>query len=242
MAGAAGIEAGAGLYRLRNHHSGWHPGNTGWYRPVFRQLTAAILAFFRLTVPVMLLLVLLGTIYLYTDAAFSLSAMPPPLRTALFTIGDFVIPLAGFSIQLTSRRYGPSYALAQLLAGIGLFAALMLANPPAVHQWIADLPALSIRTAIAFAAAFVVANLAGIAFFEAARGPSWWTAPLIGALLNVLVFCAVFYPLALAGLDRDWATLAWSHVVVFSAESVLLLGPYWFLRAAIPPLSGLNGY
>ena len=94
---------------------------------------------------------------------------------------------------------------------------------------------------LAFGAAFFLANFIGIAFFDAARGPRWWTAPLLGSLAASFVFSAVYYPAAFAG-QIAWADSALMHFCAFVAESVLLLAPYCLLRPAMPPRHGLNGY
>ena len=120
------------------------------FERVLRRVLAGVTAVFRLIVPMSLLMVLLGTIYLYADVPW----LPPFLSsdlTGFFTAGDAIIPLPAFSIQLTGRRYGPSYATAQLLVALGLLLAISIANPPQIHQWLTDLPLGDMRTVAAFA-------------------------------------------------------------------------------------------
>lgn len=184
-----------------------------------------------LLLSIALLAVLLGTVYLYADASL-------PVGGGLFTVSDFIVPLAFFLIQLTSRRHGPARALTQLVAALVLCTLVVIADPPALRDLVLTLPVVTARMASLFAIAFLFANGAGIAFFESARGPLWWRAPATSALAAGLIFCTVYYPLAAA----DGARSAALHFVQMGAESGLLLIPYWLLRAAIKPLPGLNGY
>jgi hypothetical protein len=77
---------------------------------------------------------------------------------------------------------------------------------------------------------------------QAIRGPRWWTAPLAGSFAASLVFSAIYYPAAYAGVYERWTDSAAVHFVVFFGMSVLLLAPYWLLRPAMRPMPGLNGY
>jgi hypothetical protein len=164
------------------------------------------------------------------------------VRSALLASSDLVLPISWYSIHLTNRRHGPAHAFAQLLAALVLGLAVILINPYDLNDWVATLPALTVRAVIAFGAAFLVANFAGIAFFGGARGPRWWTAPLAGSFAASLVFSAIYYPTALAGAYDGWADSAAVHFLLFFGMSVLLLIPYWLLRPAMPPRPGLNGY
>jgi len=45
-----------------------------------------------------------------------------------------------------------------------------------------------------------------------------------------------------AGISASWTDAALAHFAAFFGVSILLLMPYWLLRAATRPLQGLNGY
>lgn len=181
-----------------------------------------------LIVSVALLTGLLGAIYLFSATAIA------SLGTT-FTVSDFIVPPAFFLIQLTSRRYGAGRALAQLAFALLLCGAAVLADPSLLRAIFLVLPVVNPGAVAAFAIAFTLANCAGIAIFECARGPVWWKAPAYGALASALVFSASFYPL----MGDNWALAL--HGAQLAAESGLLLIPYWLLRGAIRPLPGLNG-
>jgi uncharacterized PurR-regulated membrane protein YhhQ (DUF165 family) len=118
-----------------------------------------------------------------------------------------------------------------------------LINSGDVNNWINNAPALSLRALLAFGASFLFANFIAIIFFDAARGPHWWTAPLAASFAASLVFSAVYYPAAFAGaVQLSWTDSALVHFIVFFAESVVLLVPYYLLRPAMRPLYGRNGY
>jgi hypothetical protein len=123
---------------------------------------------------------------------------------------------------------------------IGL--AVILVNPGSIDDWVVTMPAITSRSVFSFGAAFLAANFVAIAFLDAARGPCWWTAPLVASFAASFVFSAIYYPAAFAGVYERWTDSAIDHLVVFSIMSVLLLAPYWLLRPAMWPIDGRNGY
>jgi uncharacterized PurR-regulated membrane protein YhhQ (DUF165 family) len=191
----------------------------------------------KLALPVMLLLVLLGAAFVFADAFFSLNGMPVLIRNAGLAINDLVLPGAWSLIHLTNRRLGPAHAFAHLMAALAIGLALILINPGHMDEWA---PAMTSRALLSFGGAFLVANFVAITFFDGARGPSWWTAPLAGSFAASLVFSLIYYPAAFAG--ERWTDFALVHCAVFLGMSVLLLAPYWLLRPAMRPLGGRNGY
>jgi uncharacterized PurR-regulated membrane protein YhhQ (DUF165 family) len=237
---------GAEPYRLpQSQDAVWPPAVRAYGGPqVARWKIARLVALMtlRLILPVILTLVLLGASYLYADAVYPLLGAPQAIRGALLATSDLVLPMTWFSIHLTNRRYGPAHAFAQLLAALVLGLVIILINPYDLNDWVATLPALTMPAVMSFGVAFLVANFVGIAFFDAARGPRWWTAPLAGSFAASLVFSALYYPAAFAGVYERWTDSAAVHFVVFFGMSVLLLAPYWLLRPAMRPMPGLNGY
>jgi uncharacterized PurR-regulated membrane protein YhhQ (DUF165 family) len=239
-------DADAELYRLPQAHDAvWPPVARAYGGPVpprAQKLRQPLLLAARLALPVMLTMVLLGASYLYADDILALPGMPATVRGAMLSASDLVLPFTWFSIHLTNRRYGPSSALAQLLAVLTLGALVMLINPYDINDWVTTQPALTWRTVLAFGAAFFTANFIAIAFFDAARGPRWWTSPLSGSFAVSFFFSAIYYPAAFAGLTERWTDSALVHFIVFFAVSMLMLAPYWLLRPAMRPMPGLNGY
>ena len=169
-------------------------------------------------------------------------ACPGRFQGAVLATSDLILPLTWFSIHLTNRRYGPGYAFAQLLGAIALGALVILLNPQDINNWVARLPSLTLRAVMSFGVAFFIANFVAIAFFDGARGPRWWTAPLVGSFAASLVFSAIYYPAAFAGVSGAWIGSALMHFGVFFGVSVLMLMPYWLLRPAMRPMPGMNGY
>jgi hypothetical protein len=196
----------------------------------------------RLALPVLLLSVLLAAAFLYSDALLLLPGAPRLVQNSMLTLSDLVLPLAWTLIHLTNRRFGGAYAFGQLLAGMAILIGIGLINPHGVNDWVVTTPALSLRAMLAFAASFLLANFTAIVFFDAARGPRWWSAPLAASFAASLVFSAVYYPAAFAWADEiAWTDSALVHFAVFFGESVLLLAAYWLLRPATQPLHGMNG-
>jgi hypothetical protein len=245
--GSSALADAAGPYRLRHDEDAvWPPAGRAYGGPAetAKQRRAAALgrAVARLIVPVALLLVLLGATYLYADALLPLAGWPVPIRDAGLAISDLVLPGAWYCIHLTNRRYGPGYAFAQLVAALVIGLVVILVNPGNIDQWVVTMPAITSRAVLSFGAALLAANFVGITFFDAARGPRWWTAPLMASFTASLVFSAIYYPAAFAGVDERWTDSAVVHFVVFFAMSVLLLIPYWLLRPAMRPTNGMNGF
>jgi uncharacterized PurR-regulated membrane protein YhhQ (DUF165 family) len=234
-------------------HAARHSDDPIWPHPVRAyggptetthwQLAAKLaLAAGRLLIPVSLLLVLLGAAYLYSDDLLPLQWAPASFRNAGLATGDLILPGCWYCIQLTNRRYGSGYALAHLLAAMVVGLGVIVINPGSIDERVITMPAITGRAVLSFGAAFVGANLVGITFFEAARGPRWATAPLMASTAASYVFSAIYYPAAFAGVYERWTDSAIAHLVVFADMSVLLLVPYWLLRPAMRPTNGMNGY
>jgi hypothetical protein len=238
-------EAEHGSYRLRRSGDAvWPPRERAYGGPVetaWRRIAWAGLAICRLILPVTLLLTLLGAAYLYSDAYLPLDGVATA-RNPMLAVSDLILPMAWFAIHLTNRRYGAGYAFAQLVAALAIGAGIVLFNPGDVDHWIDVSPMLTMRAVIAFGGAFLLANIIAIVFFDGARGPRWWTAPLTASFTAALVFSAVYYPAAFAGVNIPWTDSALTHFMMFASESILLLMPYFLLRKAMRPLPGLNGY
>ena len=224
----------------------WPPRTRAYGGPpedLRHRLSGPLLIAARLIVPVALLITLLGAAYLFSDALLIIEGAPRAVQNAMLARSDLVLPVAWYASHLCNRRYGAPYAFAQLLVGLGIVALVVLLNPGGINSWINSTPLLSLRTMLAFGASFLFANFIAIIFFDAARGPRWWTAPLAASFAASLVFSAVYYPAAFAGADHlPWTDSALVHFIVFFGESILLLVPYYLLRPAMRPLSGMNGY
>ena len=240
-------EIDAGPYRLDAAQDAvWPPPVRAYGGPEvldnWRKAAIVGQAALHLFVPVCLLLVLLGAAYLYADALFPLAGFAAPIRDAGLAKSDLVLPGAWCCIHLTNRRYGPAYAFAQLLAGLAIGLLIILINPGDIDAWVVTMPAMTTRAVMSFGGAFLAANFVGIAFFDGARGPRWWTAPLAASFAASFVFSAIYYPAAFAGVTERWTDSALVHFAVFFGMSVLLLFPYWLLRPAMRPINGRNGY
>ena len=197
----------------------------------------------RLLLPVTLLITLLGAAYLYIDDFLALPGAPTFVQNAWLATSDLVLPMAFYAIHLTNRRYGAGHAFAPLLAALAILGLVALINPADVDNWINNTPVLTVGSMVAFGAAFLFANVIAIIFFDGARGPRRWTAPLAASFAASLSFSVVYYPAAFAGTRNIvWTDCALVHFCAFIAESVALLLPYYLLRPAMRPLPGMNGY
>jgi uncharacterized PurR-regulated membrane protein YhhQ (DUF165 family) len=193
---------------------------------------------FQLALPVLLLMALGAAAFVYGDRPVAWLGM----HTAQWlTLGHLMVPLTFFAIQLTNRRYGAGYAVAQIVLAWAIGAAMSWAI-------LADLPGLLGRTlpdahtALAFGGALFLAQLFSVLVFDRTRGPRWWTAPFLSTLWGGLLLCLIAFPVVYMGTAVDWFACLAVYAGVMAAAAVLLLVPYWLLRRVVPPLSGFGGY
>lgn len=199
----------------------------------------------RILLPVLGLIVALLASWLYRDTPVTvLDHMfhgPEQPVSLWLTWGHVLLATSFFAIHLTNRRYGPSYAVAQIAlvwtAVAGLFATLQL-RPDLLPIPVA-LPEM--RLTIACGLALLLAQLAAAVIFDGTRGVRWWQAPLFGSFWAGFVFVAVFYPSAYAGTDIAWMSRMVIHFGILTAASVALLIPYWICRPLVRPLPGFGG-
>jgi uncharacterized PurR-regulated membrane protein YhhQ (DUF165 family) len=232
----AGFEE-PGLYRLRSASDQTGPSAFANELPTTLS-QARVLSYSlgkKLLLPVLLLVATLCAICLGLN-----SRLPVLTGERWLTVSHALVPLAFFVVALANRRYGPSYAFGQVAVSVAI--ALIMAAI-ASGRLRALLPHAELgRLAGAFGVSFVVASFVSIIMFDSGRGPRWWLAPLLGLLSAIFVFCAVFYPAAYGGTQTAWIHQMFIHLGLAASASVVLLLPYWLLRAAIRPLSGYGGY
>ena len=230
-----------GLYRLRTASDAhFSPAAYGYGRrpSAVDKLALAIFATIRVTIAIAVLFAWLAAIFLYRDTQIELFG----IGGGWLTLAHLLVPLGFFLIALTNRRYGPGYALAQLV-GTGIALAVLLAlKGDELYAFLPLDQVPSVREASAFGAAFFLANLVSITAFEGARGPMWWTAPLIGFLSAALVFPLVFFPAFYLGSSADWLSHCLAYLLLLLSMSLLLLIPFCALRRLVPPIAGFGGY
>lgn len=231
-----------GPYRLRHGEDAvWPPADRAYGGQVDTPLTRALAAgaiALRLLVPVLLLFTLLSAVYLYADAAIPSAWLPFGAEGLNLGISDLVLPGCWTVIHLTNRRYGPSYAFGQLVAGLALAMLVALINPGDIRHWLPDMAALSWRGVLSFFLVFGLANFVAIIVFDGARGTRWWSAPLVASAAASFVYSGLYYLLAFG----TFGAAALAHFALFLGVSVALLLPYCLLRPAMKPLNGMNGY
>ena len=205
----------------------------------------AIRAVMRLILPVTALLAVLmwadfetGRPATFLDSWFPSSDLQPG---SWLTMGHVLLGLMFFVLNLTNRRYGAAYAVAQVLivwavVAILAYLAFFDAGQPLPVQ-----PLPPLRTGFAFVAALFAAQMINIAVFEGTRGRPWWRAPLYASLWGALMFAIVFYPAAYSGVDVAWIDRMMMHLGILVAMGIALLLPYYLLRPMINPLPGFGG-
>lgn len=234
----------SGLYRLRGAADVALHGPASYRRQisVWRRLGAVFAALGRMFLPVLMLLGAFAATYLYLDTAAPFRLAVPTLGSSSLTVGHLIVPLSFFVIALTNRRYGATYAFAQVAIALGLAVATFLFQGDALRASLPVAEQPSPRILAAFAGAFLLASMVSILVFDGARGPRWWTAPLLSLLAAAIVFTGIFAPLGYAGTGTAWIDPALNYGALLAGAAVVLLVPYWMLRAMVPPLSGFGGY
>jgi uncharacterized PurR-regulated membrane protein YhhQ (DUF165 family) len=223
-------------------------GDLGWRGQYYRDddrgwrhgLSQGLTAILRMIVPVLALLTAFVGVFMYLDT--TLAVFPDADGHYWLTTGHLLIPAAFFVVQLTNRRYGPAYALAQVLLSFAVVAALLILAKPDIESLARPELVPTMREALAFGIAFLVAGFVAIAAFDGARGPMWWTAPLIGFTAAAIFFPLIFFPAAYAGLDMPWLGYGISYMGLSLGIGIGMLIPFFVVRPVVPPLSGFGGY
>ena len=228
-------------YRTRNAADTSWPSQAFYERreAFWSRLGSGFRAVGRLVVPVVLLLLSFAATYLYLD-------MPAtPIVGAVdgrwLTVGHLLVPLSFLCVHLTNRRYGPSYAFAQVVLALAIGTAFSLYAVPKLAGMVPFKFVPDMRVAMAFGGAFFGASFLSIVVFDGSRGPRWWIAPLLGLVSASALFCLIYYPAAYAGI-APWTHQMLLHMELVIAMAVLMLIPYWALRGVVRPLPGFNGY
>jgi len=206
-------------------------------------------ALLRLAVPVAASVVTLAAAWeLRLTPVTTLDGLLAASRPDLFpstwlSAGHFMVPVVFLLTNLVNRRYGQDYAIAHVLASWALASLVAVA---AINKVDPRLPVVGavpeLRTAIAFLAAFVLAQSFGAFIFDRTRGVVWWHAPLYAALASSFVSTFIFYPAAYFNADPIWLNHMAVDVGVKAAMSFVLLMPYLILRPVIRPMPGFGGF
>ena len=231
-----------GPYRLRSASDAAWAGYAayGHNETFWQKIGTALSAVLRMVVPVLALLACFAGFYLYRDTPVQLflNGAGTPWLTA-----SHLLVAAGFlCVHLTNRRYGPTYAFAQVVVSLALILAFILFSSGIIASFVPLDTVPTMREAVGFGAAFFLASFVSIVVFDGTRGARWWTAPLVGFVTAAVFFAWIFYPAAYAGTSAPWFDHALVYAAVLAGEGLLLLVPYWMLRGIVQPISGFGGY
>jgi uncharacterized PurR-regulated membrane protein YhhQ (DUF165 family) len=236
---ASGNFDGPAAYRLRGAADASWPAPMAYGRRegVGQRIGDGLRAIARLIVPVTALLLAFTAVYLYLDTP----VVFPGSDAGWLTVGHLLVPVCFLSVHLTNRRYGPSYAFAQVVVALALAVAFVMFAVPNLSEVLPFKIVPEMRVAFAFGGAFLGASFLSIVVFDGARGPRWWMAPLLGLVSSAVLFCLIYYPAAYAGVTA-WTGQMLTHMEWLAGIAVLLLIPYWSLRPVVRPLPGFGGY
>jgi uncharacterized PurR-regulated membrane protein YhhQ (DUF165 family) len=217
-------------------------------RPAKPKLTiwTVVRAVLRLILPVIALLGVYFAAYLTLNDQVTAFDVFPADKWFLnpgywLTVGHLVLPLAFLVSNLTNRRYGEGYALAQLIVTWLVIGGLLYAAFKLTGGLMPGSPLPSRRISLSFLFAIIVGQTIGITVFDKTRGRPWWGAPLFSALWGQAAFVILFYVLAYVGMSDPWVNFMLMDLAIKVAAAVLMLIPYHLLRGIIRPLPGYGG-
>lgn len=237
---AAGNFESPAYYRLRSAADASWPSQMAYGRRegFWYTIGSGTRAAARLIAPVTVLLLAFVAVYLYLDTPV---AVLSGSDAGWLTMGHLLVPVCFLSVHLTNRRYGPSYAFAQVVLALAVAVAFIMFAVPRLADFVPFKIVPEMRLAFAFGGAFLGASFLSIVVFDGARGPRWWVAPLLGLVSSAVLFCLIYYPAAYAGVT-SWTGRMLTHMELLAGIAVLLLIPYWSLRGIVRPLPGFGGY
>ncbi|NIJ50093.1 hypothetical protein [Rhizomicrobium electricum] len=210
----------------------------GRHETWLEKIGGAIGAVVRLVFCTLVLCAWLTAAFLYRDTPMEVFG----IGTGWLSLAYVLVPVGFYCVAMTNRRYGPAYAFAQVVTALALVTALVLFARDAIAEIVPLDSAPSLREAAAFGIAFLLASFVSIVAFDGARGPRWWTAPLIGFLAAAIVFAAVFFAVSYTGTGRAWLSDCVQYMGLIAGEGLLLLIPFWAMRRMVPPVAGFGGY
>jgi hypothetical protein len=228
-----------GPYRLRMASDAPYMGTYyGRHDSWLEKLGALVGAVARLTFATLILSAWMAAIYLYRNTPTEVFG----IGTGWLSVSHVIVPLGFYCVFMTNRRYGPAYAFAQVVTTLALVAGLVVFARDTLSQIIPLDSVPSVREAAAFGGSFFLASFVAIVAFDGARGPRWWTAPLIGFLAAAIVFAMAFFIGFHAGSSATWLDEAVQYMGLMAGEGLVLLIPFWAMRRVVPPVSGFGGY
>ena len=210
------------------------------------RLLLGVKAALRLVVPtVFLSIILFASYFELEDPIAVLDLFPPHLWQwnpgYWLTVGHLILPLAFFAVNLTNRRYGPGYALGQVVASWALLGAATFLIASEFGGMSSESLFPPQQTSMAFLGGFGLAQLVNIRVFDRTRGRTWWGAPLVSILWASVIFVVVFYPVSMMGQGESFVPRLVTDLILKSLSAVLLLAPYFLLRPLIKSAPGYGG-
>lgn len=217
-------------------------------RPAKPKITfwGAIRVLLRLVIPVAALLAVYVASYVLLDEYITEFDVFPAEKWFLnpgywLTAGHLVLPLAFLVSNITNRRYGEGYALAQLFVTWAVIGFFVYGTYQMVEGGFPVSPLPSRRVCLAFLFAILMGQIVGIYVFDRTRGRTWWGAPLFAALWGQTVFVLLYYSLSHLGMTDPWPNFMLMDLGIKVAAAFLMLIPYAALRTFIRPLPGYGG-
>ena len=174
----------------------------------------------------LLLSVLMGVIVLISNYLVQFPVKYYGLREIL-TYGAFTYPIAFLITDLANRFYGKFLAKKVVYVGfiIGISFTLFFSTN------FSDL--ISIRIAIGWGIAFLVAQLIDVKIFDKLRKKKWYIAPLTSSIIGSTIDTFLFFSISFYGTGMPWITLSLGDLAVKIFVTLLMLIPFRLLLGVI---------
>ena len=148
----------------------------------------------------------------------------------LLTYGAFSYPIAFLITDLANRSYGKIAAKKIVYIGfaIGICFTLLFSTN------FTDL--ISIRIAIGYGTAFLVAQLLDVQIFDKLRRKQWFIAPLGSSFIGSIVDTFLFFSISFYATGVPWVTLSLGDLAVKILVALAMLVPFRLLLGTLKPV------
>ena len=145
----------------------------------------------------------------------------------ILTYGAFSYPVAFLITDLANRSYGKLVARKIVYIGFAIgvsFTLLFSTN-------FADL--ISVRIAIGWGTAFLVAQLLDVQIFDQLRKKKWFIAPITSSFIGSTVDTFLFFSISFYATGIPWVTLSFGDLAVKIFVALIMLIPFRLLLGTL---------
>ena len=147
----------------------------------------------------------------------------------ILTYGAFSYPVAFLITDLANRSYGKLVARKIVYIGFAIGISFTLLFSTNFSDFI------SVRIAIGWGSAFLVAQLLDVQIFDHLRRRKWFIAPLTSSLIGSTVDTFLFFSISFYATGVPWITLSLGDLAVKIFVALIMLIPFRLLLGTLRP-------